>query len=119
VVELGRGPSLQYDIGCDIVASRGVLSLASPTLTSYAMHDGAAAQPMPATWIERFVGSYRAQDAAWLAAVAADSITGPSAYDGYAANAVVDAALTALREGNGQPVHQIPASTLGCRESAV
>jgi myo-inositol 2-dehydrogenase / D-chiro-inositol 1-dehydrogenase len=106
VVELSRGPGLQYDIGCDIVASRGALTLESPTSTSDATPDG---------WIERFDAAYRAQNAAWLAAVAAESITGPSAYDGYAANAVADAALSALHEGDGQ-VHQVPAGTLGCRE---
>jgi myo-inositol 2-dehydrogenase / D-chiro-inositol 1-dehydrogenase len=107
VVELGRGPGLRYDIGCDIVASRGVLTLASPTPTSDAMH---------ASWIERFDGAYRAQNAAWLAAVATGSINGPSAYDGYAANAVADAALSALHQRNRQPVNQVPPSTVGCRE---
>jgi myo-inositol 2-dehydrogenase / D-chiro-inositol 1-dehydrogenase len=100
VVEVGRGPGMKYDIGCDIVASRGVLAVAPP-----------AARRMPAAWIERFAGAYRAQNAAWLAAVATESITGPSAYDGYATNAVIDAALFALQRGNGQPVHQVPAST--------
>lgn len=119
VVELSRGPGLWYDIGCDIVASRGVLTVAPVTSTCDAVPDGAAAQRMPDTWAERFDGAYRAQNTAWLAAVATESITGPSAYDGYATNAVADAALSALQEGTGQRVHQVPASTLGCRKGAV
>jgi myo-inositol 2-dehydrogenase / D-chiro-inositol 1-dehydrogenase len=111
VVELSRGPGLRYDIGCDIVASRGALALGSPTLASDATPDGAAAQRIYHTWAERFDGAYRAQNAAWLAAVATESITGPSAYDGYATNAVADATVSALHEGNGQPVHQLPATT--------
>ncbi|MGH3560515.1 MAG: Gfo/Idh/MocA family protein [Mycobacterium sp.] len=106
VVEVSRGPALRYDIGCDILASRGALTLAAPTSTSGA-------------WIERFEGAYRAQNAAFLAAVTTKSITGPSAYDGYAANTVAEAALAALREGNRQPVRLVPPGTLRCREGAV
>ncbi|OHV04810.1 Gfo/Idh/MocA family protein [Mycobacterium talmoniae] len=96
VVELSRGPGLRYDIGCDILASAGTLTLAAPT-------------PVSDSWFERFAGAYRSQNAAWLAAVAAGSITGPSTYDGYAGNAVAEAALAALRSGRAQPVSQLPA----------
>jgi myo-inositol 2-dehydrogenase/D-chiro-inositol 1-dehydrogenase len=93
VVELGRGPGMHYDIGCDVVASRGTLTVASPAAASD-------------SWIERFSAAYRAQDTAWIGGLAAESITGASAYDGYAANAVVAAALSALRSGNSQAVDQ-------------
>ena len=72
-----------------------------------------AAQRLPDSWIERFDGAYRAQNAAWLTMVANHSIDGPSTYDGYATNAVADAALAALSTGGSQVVHQIPASDLG------
>jgi myo-inositol 2-dehydrogenase / D-chiro-inositol 1-dehydrogenase len=99
VMELGRGPGMIYDIGCEVVGSRGSLTLASPDLT----HD----------WTERFHGAYRAQNAAWLQAVATQSATGPSTYDGYANNAVTDAALAALASGCAQPVRQETESTAG------
>ncbi len=92
VMSLGRGPGLQYDIGCEIVGSRGALTLASPAPTD--------------NWIQRFHQAYRAQDAAWLAAVAAKTQTGASAYDGYASNTVIDAALAALASGRPEPVRQ-------------
>ncbi len=111
VVELGRGPGLQYDIGCDIVGSCGALTLASPTQTEHVTADGRAAQPTPDAWMERFHRAYRSQDAAWLAGVAAKSITGPSAYDGYATNAVIDAALASLASGRTQSVRQDTEST--------
>jgi len=116
VVELGRGPGLQYDIGCSLVASHGALTLGLPTLTTHATTEGVAAQRLPNTWIERFHDAYRTQDTAWLAAVTNDSINGPSAYDGYAANAVADAAIAALGSGGTQVVHQVPASALGPQE---
>lgn len=96
VVEVGRGPAMRYDIGLDVVASGG-----SETL--------AAAQRRSDSWLERFDGAYQTQDTAWLTAVANQAIVGPSAYDGYAANAVADAALAALTSGDTQVVHQITA----------
>lgn len=99
VMELCRGPEMTYDIGCEIIGSRGSLTLASLALTD--------------DWTERFHGAYRAQNAAWLEAVATQSSTGPSAYDGYANNAVIDAALAALASGRAQRVRQETESTVG------
>jgi myo-inositol 2-dehydrogenase/D-chiro-inositol 1-dehydrogenase len=96
VMELGRGPRLHYDIGCDILGSSGALTLASP-------NDSAA---LPEAWMQRFHRAYRSQDAAWLAAVAAESITGASTYDGYATNVVIDAALASLASGRPHSVRQ-------------
>jgi myo-inositol 2-dehydrogenase / D-chiro-inositol 1-dehydrogenase len=110
VVELGRGPGMPYDIGCEVVGSRGALTLASPADDVAA--DGRATQPKPDAWMERFHGAYRSQDAAWLAAVTTRSTTGASAYDGYANNAVVDAALAALANGRAQSVRQETEGTL-------
>jgi myo-inositol 2-dehydrogenase/D-chiro-inositol 1-dehydrogenase len=106
VMELGRGPGLHYDIGCDIVGSRGAITLASPAQTHGVTADGQAAQPKLDVWMARFHDAYRAQDAAWLGAVAVRSTTGPSAYDGYATNAVIDAALAALASGRPRSVRQ-------------
>jgi myo-inositol 2-dehydrogenase / D-chiro-inositol 1-dehydrogenase len=110
VMELGRGPGLQYDIGCDIVGSHGALTLASTTQTDGVTADSQAAQPKLDAWMARFHSAYRAQDAAWLDAVAARSNTGPSAYDGYATNAVIDAALAALASGRPRSVRQAMAA---------
>lgn len=95
VMELGRGPGLEYDIGCEIIGSSGVLTLASPDPTA----------PRE-SWMQRFHGAYRSQDAAWLAGVTAESLTGASSYDGYATNVVIDAALTSLASGRPQPVER-------------
>ncbi len=94
VMELGRGPGMHYDIGCQIVGSRGALALVTPTAHK------------PDSWLQRFAGAYRTQDAAWLAAVTGKSNTAASAYDGYAGQAVIDAALAALASGRPQPVRQ-------------
>lgn len=92
VMELVRGPGLPYDIGCDIVGSSGALGLAAAAPTD--------------DWMQRFHQAYRSQDAAWLTAVAVGPTTGASAYDGYATNAVIDAALTSLVSGCTEQVRQ-------------
>jgi myo-inositol 2-dehydrogenase / D-chiro-inositol 1-dehydrogenase len=92
VMELGRGPEMHYDIGCEVIGSRGTLHLASP------------GEQHPNSWMQRFRAAYRSQDAAWLAAVTGTSNIGASAYDGYAGQAVIDAALAALASGAPHPV---------------
>ncbi|GAB1815521.1 Gfo/Idh/MocA family protein [Mycobacterium sp. MUNTM1] len=111
VMELGRGPGLKYDIGCDVVGTNGTAAL--PSLTDGPAADSVATQAKPDAWMQRFHSAYRAQDAAWLASLASDTHTGPSAYDGYATNTVIDAALAALASGQPQPVGQEVAGTSG------
>lgn len=98
VTELGRGPGLAYEIGCDIVASAGVLRLDDFGATDPAP---AVVAPGAGAWMARFHQAYRAQDAAWIDGVATKTpvAVGASAYDGYATNAVIDAALAALSSG--------------------
>src|ERR1700757_1744397 len=61
VVEVGRGPGMRYDIGLDLVASGGSLTLGSPSLTAHARPDSVAAPRPPDHWVPRFDGAYRSQ----------------------------------------------------------
>ena len=54
---------------------------------------------VPVDWRDRFIRAYDAELQDWLTAVAAGTSTGPSSWDGYAAAAVTDSALEALRTG--------------------
>jgi myo-inositol 2-dehydrogenase/D-chiro-inositol 1-dehydrogenase len=54
---------------------------------------------VPADWRERFTRAYNAELQDWLNAVAAGTFTGPGSWDGYAAAAVTDSAVRALRTG--------------------
>lgn len=110
--EIGRGPGLQYDIGCEIVASAGSISLGVPTQLTLAIDGGGAATLLPKDWIERFGAAYRAQNISWATSLARNTPTGPTAYDGYANNAIVDAALQALTTGRTTSVDQVPATPL-------
>jgi myo-inositol 2-dehydrogenase/D-chiro-inositol 1-dehydrogenase len=109
--EIGRGPGLQYDVGCEIVASAGSISLGSPSTLTRDTADGAATF-LPGDWIERFEDAYRAQAVDWVASLARNTPTGPSAYDGYANNAVTHAAQQALETGQTTTVDQVPPGSL-------
>ncbi len=104
VMELVRGPGLSYDIGCEIVTGTGPLTL---TPTEPDPSDPAPVDPEAEAWMQRFAHAYRAQDAAWLAAIAAGTnVVGATANDGYAVNTVIDAALASLDSGRAATVQR-------------
>jgi myo-inositol 2-dehydrogenase/D-chiro-inositol 1-dehydrogenase len=73
-----------YDIRCEVVGASGTLALPVDVAAGFR---------------ERFAGAYRAELRAWVDGVLAGVPEGPTAWDGYAANAVADAAVEALRSG--------------------
>jgi myo-inositol 2-dehydrogenase/D-chiro-inositol 1-dehydrogenase len=81
-----------YDIRCEIEGESGTLAL--PVVVAPGFR-------------ERFAGAYRAELRAWVGAVLAGTTEGPGAWDGYAANAVADAAVAALRSGRPAAVHLV------------
>jgi len=117
--EIGRGPGLQYEIDCDIVASAGSISLGAPSRRTQAVGEAGAGTFLPFDWIERFDGAYHAQNIDWAASSARNALSGPTAYDGYANNAVVDAALQALATGHVIAVDQAQPGSLHSRSPAV
>jgi myo-inositol 2-dehydrogenase / D-chiro-inositol 1-dehydrogenase len=109
-----------YDIRGEVVGESGAVALAddggvtlstagrrtaipagrtqSPQEPQYP-HGPAQTGRVPADWRERFSHAYAAELQDWLNAVAAETVTGPSSWDGYAAAAVTDSALRALHTG--------------------
>jgi myo-inositol 2-dehydrogenase/D-chiro-inositol 1-dehydrogenase len=87
-----------YDIRGEIVGESGTAALADlseATVTAA----GRRTSRVPVDWRDRFARAYDEELQDWLKAVAGGTCTGPSAWDGYAAAAVTDAALAALRTG--------------------
>jgi myo-inositol 2-dehydrogenase / D-chiro-inositol 1-dehydrogenase len=82
-----------------------------PSQLTRAVHRADAATFLPDDWIVRFGAAYRAQDVDWAGSLARNTLTGPSAHDGYANNAVVHAALQSLETGQTVTVDQIPSSS--------
>jgi myo-inositol 2-dehydrogenase/D-chiro-inositol 1-dehydrogenase len=87
-----------YDVRGEIVCEGGTVALADTsevTVRTANQHGGR----IPVDWRDRFIRAYDTELQEWLDAVAAGTSAGPSAWDGYAAAAVTDAALEALRTG--------------------
>jgi myo-inositol 2-dehydrogenase/D-chiro-inositol 1-dehydrogenase len=87
-----------YDVRGEVVCETGTVALADTsevTVRTESQHGGR----VPVDWRDRFIRAYDIELQDWLNAVAAGTSTGPSAWDGYAAAAVTDAALEALHTG--------------------
>lgn len=99
-----------YDIRAEVVGEDGTVELApaSPVLVR---QGGNLSGSLPPGWEERFAQAYDAEIQQWLDAVASMD-TGasavppesPTAWDGYAAAAVSEAGMRALRTGARVPV---------------
>jgi myo-inositol 2-dehydrogenase/D-chiro-inositol 1-dehydrogenase len=87
-----------YDIRCEVVGELGTISLppAAPVLVR---RDGQDAGELPVRFQERFGPAYVNELQAWVAGMGDGPAMGASAWDGYAAAAVSEAAVAALRTG--------------------
>ena len=87
-----------YDVRGEVVCEAGTVALAdtSEVIVRTANQHGGR---VPVDWRDRFIRAYDTELQEWLDAVAAGTSAGPGAWDGYAAAAVTDAALEALRTG--------------------
>jgi myo-inositol 2-dehydrogenase/D-chiro-inositol 1-dehydrogenase len=88
-----------YDIRGEVVGETGTVALADrgPVVVRSADHVGVA---VPTDWRERFIDAYDAELQEWINAVAAgEGATGPSSWDGYAAQVVCNAGVQALHSG--------------------
>ena len=97
-VEVSVNIAYGYDIRGEVVGETGVAALAesNPVVVK---REGSFSGRVPADWRERFLRAFDIEFQEWLVAAAAGTATGPSAWDGYAATVVSDAALEAQRTG--------------------
>jgi myo-inositol 2-dehydrogenase/D-chiro-inositol 1-dehydrogenase len=94
-VNIGYG----YDIRAELVGESGTASLADrgPVVLRSQNQVGVA---VPRDWRERFLVAYDVEFQEWINAVTAgQGATGPSSWDGYAAQAVCEAGVQALHSG--------------------
>ena len=90
--------SYGYDVRCEVVGSEGTVTLENPTRSALTV-SGARAQAVPEDWRARFRDAYHEELQEWVEALAAGTVSGPSAWDGYAATAVGEAAVRSLQTG--------------------
>lgn len=87
-----------YDIQCQIVGETGIASLPEPSsvpLRSAANYSTA----ILTDWKQRFIAAYDVELQAFIDGVQAGVLTGPSAWDGYAAAVAADACVLAQQNG--------------------
>ncbi|GFJ76743.1 Gfo/Idh/MocA family oxidoreductase [Phytohabitans houttuyneae] len=77
---------------CEVVGTTGTVALEAPTTGAVAL-DGGRVQALPMDWQARFAQAYVDELQDWVDAVHRGTATGPSAWDGYAATAVAEAAV--------------------------
>jgi myo-inositol 2-dehydrogenase/D-chiro-inositol 1-dehydrogenase len=96
-----------YDIRGEVIGEEGTVSIADGSQVSL-RQAGRVSGPVPADWRERFIAAYDTELQAWIDAVAAgEGATGPSSWDGYAAQVVCDAGLRALAGGDRVAIQMI------------
>ncbi len=102
-VEVSVNIAYGYDIRGEIVGEAGVAELAESN-TVFVKREGSFGGRVPEDWRDRFIRAFDTEFQEWLLAAANGTATGPSAWDGYAATAVCDAALEALQTGTRKTV---------------
>jgi myo-inositol 2-dehydrogenase/D-chiro-inositol 1-dehydrogenase len=96
-----------YDIRGEVVGERGTAALADRGAV-IVRRDHSVATAVPVDWRERFVAAYDTELQEWIDAVASGAgATGPSSWDGYAAQVVCDAGVAALYSGERVDVQLI------------
>jgi myo-inositol 2-dehydrogenase/D-chiro-inositol 1-dehydrogenase len=117
-VEISVNIRYGYDIRGEVVGEDGTAALGELSPVSV-RRAGQVSTPVPADWRERFIRAYDVEFQEWIDAIAAGGTPlGPSAWDGYAAAAVSDAGVAALRTGERVEVSLIERPKLYAEEVA-
>lgn len=87
-----------YEVSVEVVARRGDVLTSTPGRATV-RRDGSVGVHLGTDWFGWFAEAYRLQDRVWIESIRAAETTGPSTWDGVAAQAVVEAALTSLASG--------------------
>lgn len=96
-----------YDIRGEVVGEDGTAALADRGQVVL-RRGGTVSGTVPEDWRQRFVAAYDSEFQDWINAVSAGAnATGPSSWDGYAAQVVCDAGVRALHSGERVAVELI------------
>ena len=93
-----------YDIRGEVVGEDGTAALAErgPVVLR---RGNSVSVGVPEDWRERFISAYDVEFQEWVNEVTVGAeLTGPSSWDGYAAQVVCDAGLEALYSGERRPI---------------
>jgi myo-inositol 2-dehydrogenase/D-chiro-inositol 1-dehydrogenase len=88
-----------YEVRTEVVGEKGSAIIGLDQSLQVKTPDGRWGGQIAPSFVERFGAAYDAELQKWVDAARAGSIDGPSAWDGYAAVAVCEAGVEALRTG--------------------
>jgi len=92
-----------YEVSVEVSAEDGNVTAADPP-RAIVRTNGAVIAQVGSDWFTPFLDTYRVEMSVWLNSIRVGEATGPSAWDGYAAQAVVEAAMASELSGVGEPV---------------
>jgi len=95
-IEAAVNVAYGYDIRGEVLGETGAIELAESGKVVVKKAGGYGGR-VPADWRERFIRAYDIEFQEWIDAASKGNSTGPSAWDGYAATVVCDAAAEAFR----------------------
>ncbi|MHB9864102.1 Gfo/Idh/MocA family protein [Streptomyces sp. YIM S03343] len=96
-----------YQVRCEAVCETGSARIGEGH-TVLVTSGGSAVEAVAMDYLVRFADAYDREVQAWVDATRRGRVTGPSAWDGYAASAVAEAGVRSLENGGRQTVALAP-----------
>ena len=96
-----------YQVRCEAVCETGSARIGEGH-TMLVTSGGSAGEEVARDYLVRFADAYDREVRAWVDATRRGRVTGPSAWDGYAASAVAEAGVRSLEGGGRQTVELAP-----------
>lgn len=97
-VEMYVNAQYGYDVRCEVVGSEGTVALETPSVTALT-RQFQRRRSIPQDWRERFDDAFHTEIQQWVRGLEDGTVSGPSAWDGYAATVVTNACVEALETG--------------------
>ncbi|CNE48741.1 myo-inositol 2-dehydrogenase [Yersinia rohdei] len=88
-----------YDIQCEVVGDIGIAKLPEPS-SVLLRSEARLSHEILTDWKDRFIDAYDIELQAFINDVLAEKLTGPSAWDGFAAAVTADACIAAQDSGD-------------------
>ena len=102
VIEFDDG-GFAYEVGVEVLTRTGD-ALTGPPLRAIRRAHGSVSTHLGSDWFGWFADAYRIQDQAWVTSIRSGSAVGPSTWDGYRSQVVVDAIRRSLDDGVTVPI---------------
>ncbi|GLR07716.1 inositol 2-dehydrogenase [Mixta theicola] len=106
-VEIFVNCAYGYDIQCEVVGEEGIAKLPEPSAVQM-RKSAQLATSILTDWKDRFIDAYDVELQAFINDVRSGNLSGPSAWDGYAASVAADACLKAQNSGAIEQVELPP-----------